>query len=466
MTPPSTVVRHRGETMHRKVLIVVLVTVVLASCGEQGTPPPPPPVIPGEVVSVPVTPLGQNTALAGDTLTYRSGGATSSLGHPVEFRFDLDRVGSGNLTAWGDADSVTVIWAGAGPVDVAAQARCKIHPTIESEWSGALTVTLGLVADTEITLITNTYFVGGQPVQEIVNFVDAIPDTVPYGSWITIFYSGSGYSPALCPDSVNQCFKYQIRYDRDSRFFPGGQKFFPSSWLPFDPTDNDPLTAADSTSMNIGSVEYVVSARTTNLTGPDPTPPSFSIVGNFDPTLDSLSLENHDGTVINANDTIVWDWSAPADSGFAIVGGNLMKTKRFYFLVQAAGHDHPKEAGSGVAAWRYTFPRVSDGFEEPFGNAGFWLDGLPNSTLSDTASYVAVYPFADVQGDAIFNNLPSWHDQTHVYTVTGRDLPGLESFDQFVFFLGSKQLINSYCTSDMARRTATNTLRFHIRLQR
>ena len=452
--------------MHRKVLIAVLVTGVLVACGDEVTPPPLPPAPPGETVSAPVTPSGQNTASAGDTLTYRSGGATSSLGHPVEFRFDLDRAGSGNLTMWGDDDSVTVIWAGAGPVDVAAQARCKIHPTVESPWSGALTVTLDLVADTQITLVTNTYFIGGQPVEETVNFGDAIADTVPYGSWITIFYSGSGYSPALCPDSINQCFEYQIRYDRDSRFFPGGEKFAQSSWLPLDPTDNDPLAAADSTSMNIGSVEYVISARTTNLAGPDPTPPSFAIVGNFDPTLDSLSLQNHDGTVIRANDTIVWDWWAPADSGLIVVGLDLLRFKTFYFVVKAAGHDHPKEEGSGVAAWRYTFPRVSDGVLEPFGNAGFWLDGLANSTLSDTATYVAVYPRADTPGDSIFNSPPSWHDQTHVYTVTGRDLPGVLNFDQFVFLSGSKQLVNSYGTSDMARRTAAGTLRFHIKLQR
>ncbi|MFQ5510402.1 MAG: hypothetical protein ACE5EO_01010 [Candidatus Krumholzibacteriia bacterium] len=451
----------------RRLFVTVVLTVFMSACGGEDAQIPPPPPGPSEVVTVPIVPMGDVSVLAGDTVTYRSGGAASSLEHPVEYRFDLDRAGAGDRTAWGDADTASVIWSGVGLLDVAAQARCKIHPLVESQWSPALTVMLGLTADTEITTILVTYLVGGQPVNEFVDFMDAVPDTVPYRSWITVFYEGSGFAPALCADPVNMCFEYQLNYERDSRFFPPGVKFFQSPWLPLDPIDNNPFSGVDSTSMNIGSLEYVIRARTTNPTGPDPTPASVPIVGNFDPTLDSFRLENHDGTVINDNDTIVWDWWAPADSGFAIIGLDPFKTKTFRFFIHATGHDHPKEDGSGIAAWRYTFPRVSDGFEESFGRAGAWFDGAASSTLADTVTYTAVYPLADVRGDSVFvDDPPSWQDQTHDYSVTGRDLPGLENFEQYVFFLGKKNLINSYTTADMARRTQTGTMRFHIKLRR
>ncbi|MEE9268783.1 MAG: hypothetical protein V3V49_00820 [Candidatus Krumholzibacteria bacterium] len=454
--------------MRRLFLAAVLVAVLIGACGEDNVVLPPPPPPSNEIVSVPVIPQGTSAVLDGDTVTYASGGAASNLAHPIEYRFDLDQAGLGSLTPWGDADTVTVVWIGVGLRDVAAQARCKIHPQVQSQWSPALRVALGLIAGTQITTIMNTYMIGGQPQQEAIDFTDGIPDTVPYGSWITVTYEGSGYSPLLCPDPVNWCFDYQLRYERDSRFFPPGAKFFASPWLPFDPADDNPFSTVNSTSMNIGSVEYVVHVRTTNISGPDPSPPSFAIVGNFDPTLDSYWLENHDGTRINDTETIVWDWWSPVDSDFVVIGAELFRRKTFRFLIKATGHDHPKEDGSGVAGWFYTFPRQSDpGFLEPFGRAGTWVGGVSISTLCDTFTYEAVYPLADVQGDSIFiDNPPPWNDRTHLYNITGRDLPALENFEQFVTFLGQDNLINSYSATDMARRTATGTMSFHIRLQR
>ncbi len=92
----------------------------------------------GETVSTPDVPSGPAAAETGETVGYTTGGAVSSLGHVVEYRFDL---GDGRVTPWlFTSTSIGHTYTAAGTYEVKAQARCRTHTSIESEWSAATTV--------------------------------------------------------------------------------------------------------------------------------------------------------------------------------------------------------------------------------------------------------------------------------------------------------------------------------------
>lgn len=86
-----------------------------------------------ETVSTPTTPAGPASGETAQYLSYSTGGATSSMGHTVEYRFDW---GGGNYSPWVAASSAQNSWPAAGTYAVRAQARCASHTTVESDWSG------------------------------------------------------------------------------------------------------------------------------------------------------------------------------------------------------------------------------------------------------------------------------------------------------------------------------------------
>jgi hypothetical protein len=92
-----------------------------------------------ESVSTPSTPTGSTSGTTGTTYTYSTGGASSNLGHPVEYRFDW---GDGTYSNWSSSASASKSWSSAGNYGVKAQARCASDTSVISSWSGALTVTI------------------------------------------------------------------------------------------------------------------------------------------------------------------------------------------------------------------------------------------------------------------------------------------------------------------------------------
>ncbi len=93
----------------------------------------------GETVTTPTTPTGPVTGETAAALSFNTGGATSSLGHAVEYRFDW---GGGVMSDWSGTLPVDHSWTTAGSYEVAAQARCATDTAIESLWSAALTVVI------------------------------------------------------------------------------------------------------------------------------------------------------------------------------------------------------------------------------------------------------------------------------------------------------------------------------------
>lgn len=91
-----------------------------------------------ETVSTPTTPTGPTPVIVGASNPYTTGGSVSSLGHPIQYQFDWE---DGTTSAWGNP-SANKTWTLPGTYRVRARARCQTHPTVISDWSEALEVTV------------------------------------------------------------------------------------------------------------------------------------------------------------------------------------------------------------------------------------------------------------------------------------------------------------------------------------
>ncbi|BBO84830.1 hypothetical protein DSCO28_53960 [Desulfosarcina ovata subsp. sediminis] len=93
-----------------------------------------------ETVSAPDRPSGPACLTSGQSGAFTTGGATTSLGNPVEYLFD-----------WGDAQSVwggtsqSNSWVTDGYYLVKAKARSQTNTSLESNWSSSLMVTVDSV---------------------------------------------------------------------------------------------------------------------------------------------------------------------------------------------------------------------------------------------------------------------------------------------------------------------------------
>ena len=90
-----------------------------------------------ETISAPGTPTGETIPIVGRTYTYTTAGATSNLGHTVEYKFNW---GDGTTSEWSTSNSASHIWLDTTPRLVTASARCQTH-TDKTNISAGLTVT-------------------------------------------------------------------------------------------------------------------------------------------------------------------------------------------------------------------------------------------------------------------------------------------------------------------------------------
>ncbi len=95
-------------------------------------------VIASETVSVPSSPAGADTLGINQSSVFTTGGASSSEGHDVQYRFDW---GDGTTSDWGGTSSAHS-WGSAGTYQVKAIARCRTHTGVRSAWSQAHPVTV------------------------------------------------------------------------------------------------------------------------------------------------------------------------------------------------------------------------------------------------------------------------------------------------------------------------------------
>jgi hypothetical protein len=93
-----------------------------------------------DTISTPKTPKGPKEGKTGGTYTYSTGGSVSSIGGPIEYQFDWNGDGT-DLSSWGSAKQ-SKTWMSASIHDVRARARSLSNPSLISNWSNTISVTV------------------------------------------------------------------------------------------------------------------------------------------------------------------------------------------------------------------------------------------------------------------------------------------------------------------------------------
>lgn len=119
--------------------------------------------------------------------TFYVSGSESSYGHEVEYRLDW---GDGMFTAW-QASPFYHTYTASGSYDVTAQARCTLHPEVESAWSAAETI----VVDESLTPMgapttTSELLVG----QEIIFHADPSESSDGHTLEYNFYFATTSYS--------------------------------------------------------------------------------------------------------------------------------------------------------------------------------------------------------------------------------------------------------------------------------
>ena len=161
-----------------------------------------------EWVSSPTTPAvvgasDPNAGQPGQTFTFSTGNAFSSVGHSVEYQFDWKGDGFTDLSPWGAALRPKTFIAG-GTYSVRARARCATDTSIVSSWSSGLAVKIE-----QITVTTPTG-----------------PTTVSLSTPYTYTASGS----SNIGDPVEIRFVSNGGGDSDWLPAPGGTASWPKTW--------------------------------------------------------------------------------------------------------------------------------------------------------------------------------------------------------------------------------------------
>ncbi len=91
-----------------------------------------------EDISTPKCPAGPSSGKINQNLTFTTGDALSNYGHGVEYQFSW---GDGSSSSW-DLNAQTHSYVNAGSFTIRAQARCKTHPNIVSNWSSGKNISL------------------------------------------------------------------------------------------------------------------------------------------------------------------------------------------------------------------------------------------------------------------------------------------------------------------------------------
>lgn len=91
-------------------------------------------------VETPGAPVGPTSGTAGQLLQFSVRRAACTHGHPVELSIDW---GNGTVSEWAQTESWGKSWATDGVYSVRVRARCGADPSLVSDWSEPLGVTIG-----------------------------------------------------------------------------------------------------------------------------------------------------------------------------------------------------------------------------------------------------------------------------------------------------------------------------------
>lgn len=388
-----------------------------------------------------------------------------------------------------------------------AEAQSRISATTGR--NGVAQLIVNFDPDTRIHEVRNQYTVDDVEYSRPIDFTDGIPDTVPYKSWVTLFYSGwddprdSVVCNRLNPD---KCIDYQVRF-RMERHTPEGDFSTDSNWLPRGGVhDTDTLAVADSNSVRIGPFEYDIFVQAIDENGRGDgsrlveKAASVPIIGSYDPTLDSIVVEDHFGKRLDLSvvDTLTWNfwkgegwpytcWCDTVDLGVSACpthscppgSGSLDFFKTFSFTIKGWGHDDPREpTGSGVKAWKYeVFNSAGRPVSLGSGGGGVWVNSVMTNKFDQRVQIRFQYPGPfplqgdpppDTMGDSVMANLPSWFDDDLTFVIRGRDTAarGEPRYEQRVFLNGQQRPAGLFNAGNNGRLTETKSFTFRVRLVR
>lgn len=307
---------------------------------------------------------------------------------------------------------------------------------------------------------------GGEPFS--VDFGDAIPDTLPYNSLLTFTYIGwddkRDSLQFTGPDEIPM--RYQFRY---KRWAEGGTAIKQSAWYPITgPEDTDCYSDFDSTTMRVGTFEYLFYVRTFDEQySADGTTATVNFFGNFPPTIDSLQVGFWDPDILEGptqervfrqilTDTLYFGWigGSPGGSGYevrvdrgdtlyidsvSIDTSNGTLTKYYRFVVRAFGHDDPRDPTgpeTGVKSWMYYVDDL-DGGEYPYEKEGEWIFDSPTwdpeqviYNMFEHEVCIAITIPLDVQiikSDEFVQNPPEYFGDQSI-TLIGKDMSEKDLF--------------------------------------
>jgi hypothetical protein len=156
-------------------------------------------VPPSQTVSRPKTPQGRNKGTTGRTYTYTTGGSISDSGDTVEYQFDWKGDGT-DLSAWGSAKQSNT-WTSASIHYVRARARRSSDPSVVSDWSDAILVSVTEKPFIEVTSPSGgeTYLVGtSHPISWTSGYLN------PAGTiYLFYWYDRQWHPIAALPSSAN-----------------------------------------------------------------------------------------------------------------------------------------------------------------------------------------------------------------------------------------------------------------------
>ena len=105
---------------------------------------------PAETVSAPSVPVGPSAGGPGIRYAFTAGGAASSQGHDIQYKFSWGDGSEGEWLAVGTTQD-THSWDAVGTYEVRAMARCAAHPAVESAWSAAKSLSISATPKIVVT---------------------------------------------------------------------------------------------------------------------------------------------------------------------------------------------------------------------------------------------------------------------------------------------------------------------------
>ncbi len=163
-----------------------------------------------ETISTPNRPSGPSSGQTGQSLSFSTGGASSSAGHSLQYRFDW---GDGNYSGWSSSTNGSHSWAATETYSVKAQARCGSHKEKMSNWSSSKSVTISDPQESISTPNTPSGPSNGEVGQNLTYYTGGSTSNLGHSVQYQFDWGdGSGYSSWTSSTSASHSYSNPVTY--------------------------------------------------------------------------------------------------------------------------------------------------------------------------------------------------------------------------------------------------------------